>query len=155
MAAHKAPPSLGFSRQEHWSELPFPSPIHESEKWKWSHSVMYDSSWAHGLQPTRVLCPWDFPGKSTGVECHRLLRISGWGPSLYNRIIYSYECSGEVLALGKGGLVLNPGFTTYWGLGSKHNFSDLQFHCPWNGTNDNSCLANFIRLFWGPAEKCM
>ena len=30
-AAHQAPPSLGFSRQEHWSGLPFPSPIHESE----------------------------------------------------------------------------------------------------------------------------
>ena len=29
MAAHKAPPSLGFSRQEHWSGLPFPSPMHE------------------------------------------------------------------------------------------------------------------------------
>ena len=33
-AAHQAPPSLGFSRQEHWSWLPFPSPMHESEKWK-------------------------------------------------------------------------------------------------------------------------
>ena len=32
MAAHQAPPSLGFSRQEHWSGLPFPSPMHESEK---------------------------------------------------------------------------------------------------------------------------
>ena len=31
-AAHQAPPSLGFSRQEHWSGLPFPSPTHESEK---------------------------------------------------------------------------------------------------------------------------
>ena len=30
-AAHQAPLSLGFSRQEHWSGLPFPSPIHESE----------------------------------------------------------------------------------------------------------------------------
>ena len=28
-AAHQAPPSLGFSRQEHWSGLPFPSPMHE------------------------------------------------------------------------------------------------------------------------------
>ena len=27
----------------------------------------------HGLQPTRLLCPWDFPGKSTGVGCHCLL----------------------------------------------------------------------------------
>ena len=31
-AAHRAPPSLGFSRREHWSGLPFPSPMHESEK---------------------------------------------------------------------------------------------------------------------------
>ena len=43
-AAHQASPSLGFSRQEHWSWLPFLSPMHESEKWKWSHSVMSDSS---------------------------------------------------------------------------------------------------------------
>ena len=73
MAAHQAHPSLGFSRQEHWSGLPPPSPIHESEKWKWSHSVVSDSSRPHGLQPTRLLRPWDFPGKSTGVGCHCLL----------------------------------------------------------------------------------
>ena len=32
MAAYQAPPSLGFSRQEHRSGLPIPSPMHESEK---------------------------------------------------------------------------------------------------------------------------
>ena len=31
---------LGFSREEYWSGLPFPSPMHESEKWRWSHSVV-------------------------------------------------------------------------------------------------------------------
>ena len=31
-AAHQAPPSLGFSRQEYWSGLAFPSPMHESQK---------------------------------------------------------------------------------------------------------------------------
>ena len=67
-------PSLGFSRQEHWGGLPFPSPMHESEKWKGSRSVMSDFSRPHGLQPTRLLYPWDFPGKSTGVGCHHLLR---------------------------------------------------------------------------------
>ena len=67
-------PTLGFSRQEHWSELPFPSPMQESEKWKWSRSVVSDPQWPHGLQPTRLLRPWDFPGKSTGVGCHCLLR---------------------------------------------------------------------------------
>ena len=59
MAAHQAPPSLGFSRQEHWSGLPFPSPMNESGKWKWSRSVMSDSSRPRGLQPTRLLRPWD------------------------------------------------------------------------------------------------
>ena len=33
-AAHQAPPSLGFSRQEPWRGLPFPAPMHESEKGK-------------------------------------------------------------------------------------------------------------------------
>ena len=51
-AAHQAPPSLGFSRQEHWSVLPFPSPVHESEKWKGSRSVVSDSQRPHRLQPT-------------------------------------------------------------------------------------------------------
>ena len=55
----------GFSRQEHWSGLPFPSSMHESEKWKWSRSVMSDSSdpmdcslpgsSIHGIFQARVL----------------------------------------------------------------------------------------------------
>ena len=64
---------LGFSRQEYWSGLPFPSPMHESEKWKWSRSVVSDPQRPHGLQPSRLLRPWDFPGKSIGVGCHCLL----------------------------------------------------------------------------------
>ena len=36
----------------------------------------------HGLQPTRLLCPWDSPGKNTGVGCHALLQgifpTQGW-----------------------------------------------------------------------------
>ena len=79
-AAHQAPLSLGFSRQEHWSGSPFPSPMRETEKWKWSRSVVSDPLRPHGLQPTRLLRPWDFPGKSTGVGCHRLLHlwVSRW-----------------------------------------------------------------------------
>ena len=66
----RLPPSLGFSKQEHWSGVPFPSPMQESERWKWSHSVVSDPQQPRGLQPTRLLCPWDFPSKSTGVGCH-------------------------------------------------------------------------------------
>ena len=37
-------------------------------------SVMSDSVRPHGLQPTRLLRPWDSPGKNTGVGCHFLLQ---------------------------------------------------------------------------------
>ena len=66
MADHQAPPSLGFSRQEHWSGLPLPSPMHESEKW--SRSVAQScptlsnptdcslpGSSVHGIFQARVL----------------------------------------------------------------------------------------------------
>ena len=43
-------------------------------KWKWSHSVVSDCLRPHGLEPTRLLCPSDFPGNSTGVDCHFLLQ---------------------------------------------------------------------------------
>ena len=65
----------GILEAKHWSGLPFPSPMHESEKWKWSCSVVSDSQRPHGLQPSRFLCPWGFPGKSTGVGCHCLLQL--------------------------------------------------------------------------------
>ena len=52
-AAHQAPLSLGFSRQDHWSGVPFPSPMHESEKWKWSRSVsvrLFVTPWTAAYQ---------------------------------------------------------------------------------------------------------
>ena len=39
-----------------------------------SHSVLSDSMQPHGLWPTRLLCPWDSPGKNSGVDCHFLLQ---------------------------------------------------------------------------------
>ena len=45
-------------------------------KWKWSRSVMSDSLLPHELRPTRLLRPWDFPGKSTGMGCHFLLQVN-------------------------------------------------------------------------------
>ena len=35
---------------------------------------MSDSVQPHRWQPTRLLCPWDSPGKDTGVGCHFLLQ---------------------------------------------------------------------------------
>ena len=38
-------------------------------------SVVSDSMQPQGLQPARFLCPWDSPGKNTGVGCHVVLHI--------------------------------------------------------------------------------
>ena len=55
-------PGILQARTLEWVAISFSS----AWKWKWSCS---DSSQPHGLQPTRLLRPWDFPGKSTGVGC--------------------------------------------------------------------------------------
>ena len=39
-----------------------------------SHSVLSNSLQPHGLLFTRLLCPWDFPGKNTEMSCHFLLQ---------------------------------------------------------------------------------
>ena len=75
MAAHQAPPSLGFSRQEHWSELPCPFLLQYVKMKSESEAAQLcltlsdpmdcslPGSSIHGI----------FPGKSPGVECHCLL----------------------------------------------------------------------------------
>ena len=40
-----------------------------------SHSVMSNSVQPHGEEPTKLFCPWDSPGKNTGVVCYVLLQI--------------------------------------------------------------------------------
>ena len=37
-----------------------------------SHSIVFNSLQPHGLQPARLLCPWDFPSKNSGVGCDSL-----------------------------------------------------------------------------------
>ena len=39
-----------------------------------SYVCLFETLWAIALYPTRLLCPWDFPGKNTGVGCHFLLQ---------------------------------------------------------------------------------
>ena len=43
-----------------------------------------DSLWTRGLLPTRFLCPWNFPGKNTGVGCHFLPQ------SLLHKLLFIY-----------------------------------------------------------------
>ena len=57
---HQAPLSIGFSRQEYWSGLPFPSSMRESEKWKSSRSVASDF----------VATPWTAAYQAPPMEIH-------------------------------------------------------------------------------------
>ena len=68
------------------------------------HSVMSDSLQPHGLQPTRLLHPWDSPGKNTGVGCHFLLQgifpTQGLNPGLLycRQILYQLSYQGSPLS---------------------------------------------------------
>ena len=74
-AAHQVPPSLGFSRQDQWSGLPFPSPMHESE------------SESEVAQSCLTLCdPMDcgLPGYSVhGIFQARVLE---WGATAFSKL---------------------------------------------------------------------
>ena len=116
--AYQAPPSMGFSRQEYWSEVPFPSPGNlpspgnepgspalaggffttcatcESE----SRSVVSDSLRPHGLYS-----PWNSPGQNTRVGSLSLLQgifpTQGLNPGLLHcmRILYQLSHKGSPL----------------------------------------------------------
>ena len=55
----------------HLVSLPDTAP---TVKWSDSRSVLSNSLRSHGLKPARLLCPWNSPGKNTGVGCHSLLQ---------------------------------------------------------------------------------
>ena len=61
--------------------------------------VMSDSLQPHGLQPTRLLCPWNSPGKNSGVGSHFLLQgifpTQGSNPGLLNCRQISYHLSHQ------------------------------------------------------------
>ena len=67
-------------------------------------SVVSDSLRPHGLQPARLLCPWDSPGKNTEVACHALLQgifpTHGVNPGLLHCRLILYCLSHEASKLG-------------------------------------------------------
>ena len=73
----------------------------EKESENVSHSVMSDSLGPHGLQHTRLLCPWNSPGKNTGMGCHVLLQgifpTQGLNPGLPHcrRTLYHLSHQGS------------------------------------------------------------
>ena len=68
-----------------------------------SCSAMSKSLQPRGLQPPRLLCPWGFPGKDTGVGCHVLLQVfltQGLNPHLL-RLLYWQAYSLPLVPFGK------------------------------------------------------
>ena len=61
-------PGILQARTMEWVAISF------SNAWKWSRSIVSNLQQPHGLQPSRLLHPWDFPGRSIGVGCHCLLQ---------------------------------------------------------------------------------
>ena len=81
------PRSLGHREQEGSSQWQF----HIGDS-----ACSLSHVWLFKLQPTRLLCPWGFPGKGTGVGCHFILRGSSWPRDLTcvfcigRRILYQW-----------------------------------------------------------------
>ena len=88
--------------------------------WWFSHSVVDCSP--HGLQSTRLLCPWDFPGKNTSVGCHLLLQgiflTQGLNPGVLHcrRILYQLIHQGSLKGAPQGTKILS---TLIWSLGTQ------------------------------------
>ena len=68
--------------------------------WWFSQSVVSDSLQPHALEPTRLFCPWESPGKNTEVGCYARLQIfltQESNPSLlpYRQILYHLSYKGS------------------------------------------------------------
>ena len=69
----------------------------------------------HGLQPARLLCPWDPLGKKTGVGCHALLQgispTQGWNPGLLSLLRWQ---AGFFTSSATWWTLLSDGVRTPW-----------------------------------------
>ena len=107
--------------------------------------VLSDSLWPHGLQPTRLLCPWDFPGHNTGVGCHALLQgifmTQGSNPGRWHcrQILYCLSYLQGPTWSGPFTLVILSPISVPWLDPSQTHFpkwisccfsSELYFPCP-------------------------
>ena len=89
-----------------------------------SNSVVSDSLQSHGLQPARLLCPCNFPGKNTGVGCHFLLKgiflTQGLNPDLLHWQVNSLTLSHRE-APNSGALAQIKTVTQIWSLYNIHS----------------------------------
>ena len=98
-----------------------------------THSVVSDSLWPHGQQPTRLLCPWNSPGKNTGVGSHSLRHgiflTQGSNPGLLHcrQILYHLSYWGKDPDAGKDWRQEEKGTTEDKMLGWHHQLDGHEF----------------------------
>ena len=112
-----------------------------------SRSVVSNSLWPHELQRTRLLCPWNSPGKNTGMGCHSLLQrivpTLGFNPGLPHcrEILYhlSYQESPDCI------VVL---FLIFWGNYFTFSIAAVPGYIPTNRVFFLHIAANTYLLFF-------
>ena len=138
MTAHQAPPSLEFSRQEHRSGLPFPSPVHESEMWKWSR-------WALDKPTMREKEANTFSAPSDQVE-YKLIHLETKVPAFMVSPVLSFSVFVQTTSLCKTykeqSHFYSPGRSFMW----EHM---LHPHYP----GETSVLIKLEEAFWQPKSK--
>ena len=126
--------------------------VHSAVHQRVSLSVVSDSLQCHGLWLTRLLCPWDSPGKNAGVGCHALLQgifpTQELNPGLpyCRQILYSLSHRGVQLLPKSPSPSVLPIFL--WGRESQSPF----FHFPDETTSVQRWASKLSLLF--PRAPC-
>ena len=102
---------------------------------------------SHGLQPARLLCPWDSPGKNAGVGCHFLLQgiflTQGLNPSLLHwqadSLLLSHQGYPLVIYHDLKNLSVSPSnkINLYYAAWQFYNILNIYFFHDWKS---NICL---------------
>ena len=97
-----------------------------------------DSLWPRGLQPIRLLCPWNSPGKNTGVGCYLLFQIVPTQGSI-QRVLWLLHCRQGSLPLSHQGSPEQTSKTQdqWW------DFEDIAMFTGFSMVNTNYCV-----MFW-------
>ena len=101
----------------------------------------------HGLQPASIFCPWDSPGKNTGMGCHFLLQGNLPNSGTEPTFPASPALAGEFFIAEPAGKPLMP---TYWALNQSPPLEGLSFpiiQSVWTQNCINACMGgHFLRL---------
>ena len=81
---------------------------------------MFDSVQPHRWQPTRLPCPWDSPGKNTGMGCHFFLQKFFFPQSLKKPPCFPGSSAGKESSCNMGNPSLIPGLGRSPGKGNSH-----------------------------------